>query len=82
MEVEIMVKLPRQTVNEVYAERDKLKAINADLLAALERAHQYVWLQLRDARDDKRLSPGTIKTAERDLEMVEAAIAKAHAKED
>jgi len=31
-----MVKLPRQTVNEVYAERDQLKAINADLLAALE----------------------------------------------
>ncbi len=48
-----------------------------DLLAALERSHQYVWLQLRDARDDKRLSPGTIKTAERDLEMVEAAIARA-----
>ena len=49
----------------------------SDLLAALERSHQYVVLQLRDARQDKRLSPGTIRTAERDLEMVDAAIAKA-----
>ena len=31
-----MPKLQRQTVNEVYAERDRLKLINADLLAALE----------------------------------------------
>ena len=30
-----MPKLTRQTRNEVYAERDKLKSINADLLAAL-----------------------------------------------
>ena len=35
LEDETMPKLMRQTVNEVYAERDHLKAINADLLAAL-----------------------------------------------
>ncbi len=31
-----MVKLMRQTDNEVRAERDRLKSINADLLAALK----------------------------------------------
>jgi hypothetical protein len=66
-----MPKLMRQTVNEVYAERDNLKAINTDLLAALETTANELDNQSTLDAD-----------GEAALDQARAAIAKARTKED
>lgn len=58
----------------------KVETTNAELLAALQRAEQYLHIAIIDGRERKpKLDESTIKIAERDLEIVQAAIAKAKA---
>lgn len=68
-----MVKLPRQTVNEVYAERDQLKSINVDLLTALKE------IAKPDGLTEASAGAMVFKDLESKKKMARTAIAKARA---